>query len=73
MLSPSSEAKAIEGFAQRVRREVANMDQDDLPALTISVGITRFPLYEPFDETVKRADEALYAAKSGGRNCVRSQ
>jgi len=73
MLSPSSEAKAIEGFAQRVRREVANMDEDDLPALTISVGITRFPLYEPFDETVKRADEALYAAKSGGRNCVRSQ
>ena len=73
LLSPSSEAKAIEGFAQRVRREVAGMEIAGLPPLTISVGITRFPLYEPFDETVKRADEALYTAKSQGRNCVRSQ
>lgn len=73
LLSPSSEAKAIEGFAQRVRREVAGMEIVGLPPLTISVGITRFPLYEPFDETVKRADEALYTAKSQGRNCVRSQ
>jgi len=44
-----------------------------VPAMTISVGITRFPLFEPFEETVKRADDALYTAKAQGRNCVRSE
>ena len=73
MLSPSSEPRSIEGFAQRVRREVAAMEVPGVPAMTISVGITRFPLFEPFEETVKRADEALYTAKAQGRNCVRSE
>ena len=73
MLSPSSEPRSIEGFAQRVRREAAAMEVPGVPAMTISVGITRFPLYEPFEETVKRADDALYTAKAQGRNCVRSE
>lgn len=73
LLSPSSEPRSIEGFAQRVRREVAAMEVPGVPAMTISMGITRFPLYEPFEETVKRADDALYTAKAQGRNCVRSQ
>ena len=73
MLSPSSEPRSIEGFAQRVRREVAAMEAPGVPAMTISVGITRFPLFEPFEETVKRADDALYTAKAQGRNCVRSE
>lgn len=73
MLSPSSEPRSIEGFAQRVRREVAAMEAPGVPAMTISVGITRFPLFEPFEETVKRADDALYIAKAQGRNCVRSE
>ena len=73
MLSPSPEPRSIEGFAQRVRREVAAMEVPGVPAMTISVGITRFPLFEPFEETVKRADDALYTAKAQGRNCVRSE
>lgn len=73
ILSPSAEPRSIEGFAQRVRRETAAMDVEGIPPMTISVGITRFPLYEPFEETVKRADGALYTAKAQGRNCVRSE
>lgn len=73
LLSPSAEPRSIEGFAQRVRRETAAMDVEGVPPMTISVGITRFPLYEPFEQTVKRADEALYTAKNQGRNCVRSE
>lgn len=73
LLSPSAEPRSIEGFAQRLRRETAAMDVEGVPPMTISVGITRFPLYEPFEQTVKRADEALYTAKKQGRNCVRSE
>jgi diguanylate cyclase (GGDEF)-like protein len=38
---------------------------------TISVGIARFrDPAESFAACLKRADEALYAAKNAGRDCV---
>ena len=41
-------------------------------AVTVSSGVTEFRLGESVDECVRRADQALYAAKRNGRNCVQS-
>jgi len=38
--------------------------------VTISIGVSQFNGYESIDQTVNRADTALYAAKAGGRNRV---
>ncbi len=39
--------------------------------VTISLGVAdRTPETETVDDLIKRADEALYAAKAEGRNCV---
>jgi len=38
--------------------------------VTISIGVSQFNGYESADQTVNRADTALYAAKASGRNRV---
>lgn len=39
--------------------------------VTVSLGIATYPADGPAKETlVERADQALYAAKEGGRNCT---
>ena len=41
-------------------------------SITLSVGVTEFKAGDDLDIAFARADEALYAAKSGGRNCIKS-
>ncbi|MBC3920404.1 GGDEF domain-containing protein [Undibacterium sp. CY18W] len=37
---------------------------------TVSIGVAQYKVGEPFEKTVTRADEALYAAKAQGRNQI---
>jgi diguanylate cyclase len=41
-------------------------------SITLSVGVTEFKTGDDLEIAFVRADEALYAAKSGGRNCIKS-
>ena len=66
-------------FAERLRERVASRAFDVGPGrrpvhLTVSIGIASFPSpqVETIEELFARADEALYRAKSGGRNQVRT-
>jgi diguanylate cyclase (GGDEF)-like protein len=67
--TPIDEARAL---AERVRKNIEMRSFADLPGLsvTVSVGIAQFRLDESISQTVARADEALYLAKSSGRNRV---
>jgi diguanylate cyclase (GGDEF)-like protein len=59
--------------AERLRRRIEELRFTEFPGLTgitISVGIAEFRLGEKFSETINRADRALYAAKTAGRNRV---
>ncbi|MGM0787528.1 MAG: GGDEF domain-containing protein [Thermodesulfobacteriota bacterium] len=59
--------------AERIRQQVENMDfSDTAPGLriTISAGVAEYQAQEDVDQTLLRADNALYEAKHTGRNRV---
>lgn len=62
--------------AERFRERVAALDVSrHTPGrgVTISVGVTRLAAGDTLSSLLRRADEALYAAKDGGRNRVVSR
>jgi len=76
VLLRETDLKGAAIFADRIRQTVANtVFEPEGPCLraTISIGMAEAGLADgDVDHTIERADRALYAAKSGGRNCVRS-
>lgn len=63
-------------FADRIRQTVATTvfePEGQCLRTTISIGLAEAEFTDDdVDHTIERADRALYAAKSAGRNCVRS-
>jgi diguanylate cyclase (GGDEF)-like protein len=69
MLIPDAEKEAAYNLAERVREELAKVNLDNLPPITISLGIASYPVDgKDIDELIKKADAALYAAKKAGRD-----
>lgn len=67
----------IEGrqLAEKIRNAVASSGyhhKDETITVTISLGIAVHSENETQDQLIARADQALYAAKSAGRNLVRA-
>lgn len=62
-------AEKIRGVVERCRI-TRTTDNGEIANITISMGIANYRRGEPTAEFIARADAALYAAKSGGRNRV---
>ena len=70
ILSETTEAGA-RTLAERIRAKVAAATFPGGLKLTISVGVAATDQPAQFTTLMERADQALYAAKQGGRNQVR--
>jgi diguanylate cyclase (GGDEF)-like protein len=65
-------AQRAEELRSRIARVRAEYDGTVLPPVTVSVGAALFPEHgRTATELLRAADDAMYAAKDGGRNQVR--
>ena len=70
VLLPQTDSDKAQAMGERLRKAIAHHGFADVDALTISVGVTSLCQLDSIDILLKRVDEALYAAKDGGRNRV---
>lgn len=71
--TPLSGAKV---FAENLRKQISNecfVHENKTLSVSVSIGLAEFPTHgKKGEDLIQRADQALYLAKSGGRNNVRS-
>jgi two-component system cell cycle response regulator len=78
VILPQTSLEGGVSFAERLRERIGAQQfvvgTDSIVHLTVSVGIATFPSVEvqSMEDLFARADEALYRAKSAGRNQVRT-
>jgi diguanylate cyclase (GGDEF)-like protein len=73
LLMPESTLEGTVAKAEELRQEVARLalayDGRAMGSITVSAGVAMYPDHaKTADALLRRADEALYAAKEGGRN-----
>lgn len=72
VLCPNTTLPTAAMLAERLRASVAETVFPEVGQVTISLGVAECMVGEPWEDWFKRADAALYRAKSSGRNQAQS-
>ena len=74
ILLPDTPLEGTQRVAESIRRNIESEHikgwTDTYGAVTISIGVAKAVPNETFQSLLNKADEALYASKSAGRNVV---
>ena len=77
VILPETNGEEARTVAERIRRKIGsephNPDEDNNVSVTISIGVTEYVNGEDVATFVQRADQAMYASKTKGRNVVTIQ
>lgn len=70
ILLPLTNLQGALHVAEALRQTIQQPEQSHLPQMTVSIGVAQHQVDEDFTSLFKRMDEALYRAKTSGRNKV---
>jgi len=70
VITPETDVGRAEVLAERIRKAIEGYHFDQAGTVTISLGVTQYGENDTEDSFIKRADDAMYAAKGKGRNRV---
>ena len=71
ILCPNTTAAIVSNLAERLRKKIATVNFKEVGSITVSFGVAECGPSETWEQWLHRADEALYLAKSGGRDQVK--
>lgn len=71
VLLPHCEAAEAVMVAEKLRALVSDRPFPEVGGITVSFGVVQLRPNENLDDSLKRVDHVLYAAKASGRDCVR--
>lgn len=71
IICPETNIKGTNKLAHLLKDKIESFDFPEARNITASFGISQFRIKDTPDDLILKADEALYKAKSAGRNCVR--
>lgn len=63
-------AEQAANVAEKLRAAIAALHQQELPQISVSIGVSSYRKDDNISDVLNRADEALYCAKNNGRNRV---
>ncbi len=64
-------AEGVRAIINEKKLSIGAENRQSLGRISVSVGVSSFCTDDSIDDCMARADEALYQAKSSGRNCVK--
>lgn len=70
LLLPETRLEDAMLVAENIRKKAEDCNYSPVPVVTVSLGVAGYQLGDTPETLVKKADEALYAAKEAGRNRV---
>ncbi len=70
VIIPHASEESLMSFAEHLRIKIESRYFETVAHVTTSLGATLYNPMESYDETVARADKALYVSKESGRNRV---
>ena len=72
ILCPNTTLSIVSKLAERLRKKIATINFQQVESITVSFGVAECGPSETWEQWLHRADEALYLAKSGGRDQVKA-
>lgn len=74
VLLVDTNAQAAQRVAEKLRAQVARdpftLPRNERLSVSVSIGVATFDGHPDYQRVLRQSDEALYAAKARGRNCV---
>ncbi len=70
IICPDTNEKGGMILGEKLRLLIKKLNEENIPPITVSVGVASFSMFDTSHELIKKADIALYRAKKSGKNKV---